>query len=237
MLEIVSILAKTLQSALDCRQDLVLENLALRHQLAVLTRSGDRPRFRPADRLLWIALRWFWDRWRDSLVLVHPATVVRWHREGFRRYWAWKSRRRSGRPRVDPDLVRLIRRMATANPLWGAPRIHGELLKLGIEVSERTVSRYMPKQRKPPSQRYCQLEPTEPILTATGRGSRESEPHISWSLSVIPNQVDSTLRAPAPWSILDQLWSANQGAETVNPRRPKAGDSWTGFARQFGIRY
>ena len=154
MLEIVSILAKTLQSALDSRQDLVLENLALRHQLAVLTRSVDRPRFRPADRLLWIALRWFWDRWRDSLVLVHPATVVRWHREGFRRYWAWKSRRRSGRPRVDPDLVRLIRRMATANPLWGAPRIHGELLKLGIEVSERTVSRYMPKQRKPPSQTW-----------------------------------------------------------------------------------
>ena len=154
MLEIVSTLAKTLRSALEPRQDLVLENLALRHQLSVLTRSEGRRRFRPADRLLWIALRWLWDRWRDSLVLVHPATVVRWHREGFRRYWAWKSRCRSGRPRVDPDLVRLIRRMATANPLWGAPRIHGELLKLGIEVSERTVSRYMPKQRKPPSQTW-----------------------------------------------------------------------------------
>ncbi len=154
MLEIVSTLAKTLRSALESRQDLVLENLALRHQLAVLTRSEGRPRFRPADRLLWIALRWLWDRWRDSLVLVHPATVVRWHREGFRRYWARKSRRRPGRPLVDPELVRLIRRMATANPLWGAPRIHGELLKLGIEVSERTVSRYMPEQRKPPSQSW-----------------------------------------------------------------------------------
>ena len=154
MFEIVSTLAKTLRSALQSRQDLILENLALRHQLAVLIRSEGRPRFRPADRLFWIGLRRLWDGWRDSLVLVRPATVVRWHREGFRRYWARKSRCRPGRPRVDPELVRLIRRMATVNPLWGAPRIHGELLKLGIEVSERTVSRHMPRQRKPPSQTW-----------------------------------------------------------------------------------
>ena len=154
MLEIFFALARTLRSALKVRRDLVLENLALRHQLAVLTRPGNRPRFRPADRFLWTSLRSLWDRWRQSLVLVHPATVVRWHREGFRRYWARKSRRRPGRPRVDPELIRLIRRMATTNPLWGAPRIHGELLKLGIEVSERTVSRWMPKRPKPPSQSW-----------------------------------------------------------------------------------
>ena len=82
MLEIVSTLAKTLLSALQSRHDLVLENLALQHQLAVLIRSDGRPRFRPVDRLLWIGLRWLWDRWRDSLVLVHPAAVVRWHRKG-----------------------------------------------------------------------------------------------------------------------------------------------------------
>lgn len=154
MLEIAATLARALRSALETRQDLVLENLALRHQLAVLARSDRRPRFTPADRLLWIWLRWLWGHWTDSLVLVRPATVLRWHREGFRRYWARKCRRRPGRPGVDPELLKLIRRMASANPLWGAPRIHGELLKLGIDVSERTVSRHMPKRRKPPSQTW-----------------------------------------------------------------------------------
>ncbi|MEE8138336.1 MAG: helix-turn-helix domain-containing protein [Thermoanaerobaculia bacterium] len=154
MLETLSTLATTFHTALRTRRDLVLENLALRHQLAVLTRSDRRPRFRQSDRLLWVWLRRLWDGWRDSLVLVHPATVARWHREGFRRYWSRKSRRRPGRPRLDPELRSLIRRMASANPLWGAPRIHGELLKLGIELSERTVSRWTPKKRKPPSQTW-----------------------------------------------------------------------------------
>jgi len=147
-------LATALLGALKTRRHLVLENLALRHQLTVPATSDRRSRFRPADRLVWTCLRRFWDGWREVLVLVQPVTVVRWHREGFRRYWERKSRRRPGRPRKDPELRSLIRKMATANPLWGAPRIHGELLKLGFDVSESTVSRYLPRRRKPPSPRW-----------------------------------------------------------------------------------
>ena len=127
-------------SAWSTRRDLLLETLALRHQLSVLARSNRR--FRPSDRLLWMFLRWWWPRWREALVLVLPATVDRWHREGFHRCWRRRSRR-SGRPRIDSPCRDLIRRVAAENCLWGAPRIHGELLKLGIAISERTVSRYL----------------------------------------------------------------------------------------------
>src|SRR3984893_10659991 len=133
-----------LRSALSARRDLLLEILALRHQLGVLARS-DR-RFRPSDRLLWVCLRRLWPRWREALVLVQPATVARWYRGGFRGCLSRRSRRRPGRPRIDSQLRALIRRMATENRLWGAPRIHGELLKLGVTVSERTVSRYLQDQ-------------------------------------------------------------------------------------------
>ena len=128
------------RSARATRRDLLLEALALRHQLAVLARSNRR--FRPTDRLLWLFLRWFWPRWREALVLIQPATVDRWHREGVRRCWRRPSRR-PGRPRIASPCRDLIRRMAAENCLWGAPRIHGELLKLGITISERTVSRYL----------------------------------------------------------------------------------------------
>jgi hypothetical protein len=127
-------------SARATRRDLLLETLALRHQLGVLARSNRR--FRPADRLLWLFLAWFWPRWRETLVLIQPTTVDRWHREGVRRCWRRRSRR-PGRPRIDSLCRDLIRRMAAENCLWGAPRIHGELLKLGITISERTVSRYL----------------------------------------------------------------------------------------------
>ena len=148
------IFAATLRSAIRTRHDLVLENLALRHQLELLTRGDRRPRFRPVDRLLWVGLRRCWAAWRDALVLVRPATVIRWHREGFRRYWWHRSRPRPGRPRLTATIGTLIRHMARANPLWGAPRIHGELLALGLNVSERTVSRYRPRERRPPSQTW-----------------------------------------------------------------------------------
>jgi hypothetical protein len=128
------------RSARATRRDLLLETLALRHQLGVLARSNKR--FRPADRLFWLFLRWFWPRWREALVLIQPATVDRWHRQGVRRCWRRPSRR-PGRPRIDSTCRDLIRRMAAENCLWGAPRIHGELLKLGITISERTVSRYL----------------------------------------------------------------------------------------------
>ena len=137
-----------LWSAVSTRRDLLLEILALRHQLAVLGRSGRR--FRQSDRLLWVLLRRSWPRWREALVLVEPGTVGRWQREAFGGCWRRRARRRPGRPRIDSDLRSLIGRMATENCLWGAPRIHGELLKLGFTVSERTVSRYL---RDRPSRR------------------------------------------------------------------------------------
>ena len=126
---------------------LAIENAALRQQLAVFAEKRPRPRLRGADRAFWVLLRRFWSGWSNSLLIVKPKTVVRWHRAGFRSYWRWKSRK-VGRPRVEPDIPVLIRRMAREND-WGAPRIHAELLKLGYDVSERTVSRYMP--RKPAS--------------------------------------------------------------------------------------
>ena len=144
----------TLRSAVRTHRELALENLALRQQLAVWKARKPRPRLTTADRMFWILLSRLWRSWRHSLQLVRPETVVGWHRQGFRRYWAWKSRRRLGRPAINADLQDLIRRMSSANPLWGAPRIHGELLKLGITVSQATVSKYMLRPRRPPSQAW-----------------------------------------------------------------------------------
>ena len=142
----------TLRSAVRTHRELALENLALRQQLAVWKARQSRPRLTEADRIFWVLLSRLWTNWRHSLQLVQPETVVRWHRDGFRRYWAWKSRRRAGRPAISTEVRDLIRRMSRANPLWGAPRIHGELLKLGLTVSEATVSKYMVRPRRPPSQ-------------------------------------------------------------------------------------
>lgn len=136
-------------------REIALENLALRQQLTVLKRRCPRPRLRKADRLFWLCLSRTWKDWRRALIIVKPGTVVSWHRQGFRLFWSWISRRKGiGRPEAGREMRDLIRKMAAANPLWGAPRIHGELLKLGIAISERTVSRLMPKNRKPPSQTW-----------------------------------------------------------------------------------
>ena len=135
-------------------RSLVLENLALRHQLAVYGRTRPKFAIRWSDRLFWMGLRWAWPDWKSALVIVRPATVVAWHRRGFAWYWTRHSRPRGGRPHVGADVRRLVRKMAVANPLWGAPRIHGELLKLAFDVSERTISRLMPRRRKPPSQTW-----------------------------------------------------------------------------------
>jgi hypothetical protein len=137
--------------ALSTRRDLLLEVLALPHQLAVLARSNRR--FRTSDRLLWLILRRVWPRWRDALVLVQSATVDRWHRDRFGRR-CWLRSRRPGRPRIDSPCRDLIGRLADENRLWGAPRIHGELLRLGIVVSERTVSRYLRECPRRPSQTW-----------------------------------------------------------------------------------
>jgi transposase InsO family protein len=108
------------------------------------------------DRIFWILLRRFWSLWKDVLVIVKPDTVVGWHRAGFRRYWRWRSRQRGGRPRISEEIRDLIRRLARENPTWGAPKIHGELLMLGFEISERTVARYLRaiRRRGDPSQSW-----------------------------------------------------------------------------------
>jgi len=154
MLRVSLSVIRSLLFAPDVRE-LALENLALRQQLVVMKRKCPRPRLRRVDRLFWVWLSRVWRNWRQAVVIVKPETVVNWHRRGFRLFWTWISRRRrSGRPGVNPEVRDLIRKMAAANPLWGAPRIHGELLRLGIEVSERTVSRFLPRHRKPPSQTW-----------------------------------------------------------------------------------
>jgi len=153
MIKWSGIVLGALFSACRTRRELALENLALRQQLAVMKHQRSRPRLTDGDRLFWLALSHLRDAWKSTLHVVRPATVVRWHRQGFRYYWRWKSRRR-GRPRVDAELRELIRQISRANPLWGAPRIHGELLKLGIEVSQATVSKYMIRGQKPPSQTW-----------------------------------------------------------------------------------
>jgi transposase InsO family protein len=154
MVRWLGILIGTLRSTVRTHRELALENLALRQQLAVWKARQPRPRLRETDRIFWILPSRLWTSWRHSLQLVRPATVVGWHRQGFRRYWAWKSRRRWGRPAIGRELRDLIRQMSRANPLWGAPRIHGELLKLGLTVSQATVSKYMLRPHRPPSQAW-----------------------------------------------------------------------------------
>jgi hypothetical protein len=136
-------------------RQLALENLALRQQLAVNKRTVPRPRLRGTDRLFWVWLARVWAGWRAVLVIVAPDTVVRRQRRRFREHWTKLSGRPTGgRPPVNAEIKTPVTRMAAANPLWGAPRIHGELQKLGIEVAERTVSRLLPKRQTPPSQTW-----------------------------------------------------------------------------------
>jgi hypothetical protein len=138
------------------RGDTALEVLALRQQVAVLKRKRIRPRLHRLDRLFWVLLRQVWSGWAEALVIVNPDTVVRWHRAGFRLYWRWRSRPRGGRPRVTEEIRALIRRLAQENADWGAPKIHGELQKLGFVVSERTVARYLRRiqRRGDPGQKW-----------------------------------------------------------------------------------
>jgi putative transposase len=151
MIAILSALVSLLSFRFRSRASLELELVALRHQLIVLRRQRPRRlRFLSADRLLWVLLYRVWPQVLETLVFVKPATVVKWHRKGFRIYWRWRSRC-PGRPKTSGEVRDLIRRISIANPLWGAPRIHGELLKLGIEVSQATVGRYLPRRSKSPS--------------------------------------------------------------------------------------
>ena len=156
MLNFLATLLPTLPSILRSRAALELENLALRHQIGVLQRSArKRVKLTSLDRLLWVWLSRIRGDWRSALVIVQPETVIAWHRRGFARFWRWKIRRgQPGRPTLPGEVRELIHRICRENPTWGAPRIHGELLKLGINISETSVRKYMVRRRKPPSQTW-----------------------------------------------------------------------------------
>jgi transposase InsO family protein len=141
------------RSRLKSRARLEAENIVLRQQVIVLSRkSPSRVWLRNIDRLIFVWMYRPFPSILNAITVVKPETVIRWHRRGFRAYWRWKSRRHGGRPRIDREIRDLIRRMSKENPLWGAPRIHGELLMLGIEVAQSTVARYMTRRQGPPSQ-------------------------------------------------------------------------------------
>ena len=156
MIEYLPLLVGLFRAMLCSRADLVAENLLLRQQLTVLTRpTRKRPRLRSRDKLFWVVLRALRRDWRQHLVLVRPDTVVRWHRQAWKLFWRWRSRGRLGRPRLSAEVRELIARMARENPRWGSERIRGELLKLGVAVSKRSIQRY--RQRgpaRPPSQTW-----------------------------------------------------------------------------------
>ena len=147
MLLVLLTLLADIRALLRPRAALILENLALRQQLAVLKRSTPRPQLRRLDRVFWALLARVWSGWRDVLVVVKPETVVAWHRAGFHLFWQWRSRRR-GRPSISSNVIALIRKMATENTGWGAPRIQAELRLLGHDVAESTVAKYMLKRRR-----------------------------------------------------------------------------------------
>jgi putative transposase len=148
-----------LRSVFCAREDLILENLALRQQLLALHAQRPRRRLNRSHKLFWVVLRGLWARWKEPLILVTPRTVVGWHRAGFRLYWKWLSRARSraGRKPVSKEIRALIFRMVAENPTWGAPRIHGELIKLGYALSEPTVSRWVRRAPKPADPTQCWL--------------------------------------------------------------------------------
>jgi putative transposase len=146
------LLVATIFRWLHSRRALLLENLVLRQQLTVLKRKHPRPKLRAFDKLFWLLARKFWSGWKQAVILVSPETVVGWHRAGFRLYWSAISRARRvvGRRRISREVRDLIFRMAAENPTWGAPRIHGELLMLGFDVSERTISRWLRRAPRDP---------------------------------------------------------------------------------------
>jgi len=156
MLPVFVFFLATLRDPIGARVALQAEVLALRHQLLVLQRRNQKRRLQLStfDRLLWVWLSRVWADWKSAPRIVKPETVIAWHRKGFRLYWRWKSRPRHGRPPITTEVRELIRRISAANPGWGAPRIHGELGKLGINVSETTVAKYMVRHRHPRSQTW-----------------------------------------------------------------------------------
>ena len=236
----------TLRSCARARAVLQLEVLALRHQLQVLQRTRPRRmRLEKADRWLWMSLSRVWTEWRSALVIVKPETVIAWHRRGFQMFWTWKSRRRTGRPTVPADVRLLIQTMSQTNPRWGAPRIHGELLKLGIDVSQATVAKYMIPRRRPPSQTWRtfltnhvgQLMAADffVVPTATGRllfvlvilaHARRRVVHVAVTEHPTAAWTGQQLREAFPW---------DQAPRYLVRDRDQAFAGWANTAQAMGI--
>jgi Integrase core domain. len=151
---LISALFLLIRSLIVPRITLAAENLALRQQLAVLNRKIHRPQLRRRDRFFWVILSQLWKHWRQVLVIVKPETVIKWHRQGFRLYWRWKSNAPVGRPKIDKEIRELIGKMSRENPLWGVPRIQAELRLLGFDLAESTVAKYRVRGRTSPSQTW-----------------------------------------------------------------------------------
>jgi putative transposase len=164
---LVTLSVRALRAIFRTREELLIENLALRQQVAALKKERPRPMLDDLDRAFWVALRTAWPGWASRLLIVNPDTVARWHRDRFRRHWAKISRQKQGpgRPRVDAEIRRLIKTMAEDG--WGAPRIHGELMKLGFVVSEITVTRYMPPRPTEPDRVQRSMAFLRNHITAT----------------------------------------------------------------------
>src|SRR5215470_11148562 len=178
MLWLISSVFTWLAGFFRSRHDLGLEIIALRHQLTVLKRSTKRARLHATDRLFWVLLRRFFPRWSGSLLIVMPDTVVGWHRKAFRAYWRFRSQpKKVGRPSASSEIRAMVDGMARENSTWGAPRIHGELLKLGVQVSERTVSRYLSHVRRNGSTGQRCIDSSANLVIATSRSWRR----YSWS--------------------------------------------------------
>ena len=186
MLNVLRSFVGAARSFLRTQRDLALENLALRHQIGLLKRSLGKRRLQlgPADRGLWATLSRVFSGWEQTLAFVRPATVVGWHRAGFKRFWTRKSRAgKPGRPSLDCAIRDLIRKMSQANPTWGSPRVRNELAKLGIELSRATVAKYMVRHRKPPSPTWRSFLETIPMLPISLR-SIEHGAHVKDLVSI-----------------------------------------------------
>jgi putative transposase len=159
MTDTIGLLAGSILRLLHSRRTLLLENLALRQQLAELKRRHQKPRLSVVDKLFWILARRFWSKWKQTLIIVTPETVVRWHRDGFRLYWKLisKVRRLIGRRQTPKEVRDLIFRIVRENPTWGAPRVHGGLLMLDFDVSDGTISRWMKRAPRDLTRATCWL--------------------------------------------------------------------------------
>jgi len=154
-MSICKVLFLLLRGLFVSRSDLILENLALRQQLTIQQRTIKRPKLRNKDRIFWSWLSQIWPDWKSNLIIVKPETVIKWHRQGFKLYWRWKSQsHKVGRPNISKEIRDLIRQMSRENPTWGAPRIQSELKLLGYEAADSTVAKYMITPKKPPSQTW-----------------------------------------------------------------------------------